>query len=72
MDGDWALLKVLPVGAFGGLQAFDSSDSIVNNKITLKFRDTIAFYFFTVNSVLFLKEIVSRYQGELIRLPLDS
>ena len=72
MDGYWALLKVLSVGTFGGLDAFDSTDSIVNNKIALKFRDIIAFYFYAVNSVLFLKKIVSRYLGELIRLPLDS
>ena len=72
MDGYWALLKVLSVGAFGGLDAFDSTDSIVNNKIALKFRDIIAFYFYAVNSVLFLKQTVSRYLGQLVRLPLDS
>ena len=72
MDGYWALLKVLSVGTFGGLDAFDSTDSIVNNKIALKFRDIIAFYFYAVNSVLFLKQTVSRYLGQLVRLPLDS
>ena len=72
MDGYWALLKVLPVGTFGGLDAFDTTDSIVNNKIALKFRDAITVYFYAVNSVLFLQKIVSRYLGELIRLPLDS